>query len=48
MSWLVIRLWWGQLNFKWVEDSLFSERNGRVPSVAVGPIRITWRERRTY
>lgn len=44
MSFLVIPIWpWGQINVKWARDSLFSERNGKVPTVVVFGIRLTWR-----
>lgn len=46
MSIFVLRLPGGQLNLKWKKDSLFSERNGYVPTTAIGPFRLTWHRRR--
>jgi hypothetical protein len=44
LSFLIVPVWpWGQLNFKRVENSLFSERYGQTPSVVVFGVRITWR-----
>jgi hypothetical protein len=37
-----VPLWFGRLNFKLARDSLFSERNGFRPSVAIGRFRVTW------
>ncbi len=46
MSFLVIRVWpFGQINFKRVENSLFSERYGHVPTFVFAGIRVTWRKR---
>jgi hypothetical protein len=42
-SFLIVPLFVGQLNIKWARNSLFSERNGRVPTIRIGPIRLTWR-----
>lgn len=48
-SFLVITVWpWGQINVKWVEDSLFSERYGQVPTIAMFGVRLTWRRWRRY
>ena len=33
----------GQVNFKWDKNSLFSERNGHAPSFVLCSIRVTWR-----
>ena len=33
----------GQVNVKWNDDSLFSERNKMCPTIVVGPFRLTWR-----
>ena len=43
MSFLSIPLFWGRLNLKWASDSLFSERYGYVPTIQIGPFRVTWR-----
>jgi hypothetical protein len=44
MSFLVIPVWpFGQVNLKRVEDSLFSERYGKVPTFVLAGIRVTWR-----
>lgn len=43
LSFLILPLWWGQLNIKWNRNSLFSERHGYVPTWRIGPFRITWR-----
>lgn len=34
---------WGQVNFKPVADSLFSERYCKVPTCVLFGVRITWR-----
>ncbi len=45
MSFLRIPIWpWGQVNVKWVENSLFSERYGQTPSMVLFGIRVTWRK----
>ena len=33
----------GQINVKWKERALFSERNNCVPTIAIGLLRLTWR-----
>lgn len=47
MSFLIIpipRL--GQINLKLAKHSLFSERNGYVPTIVLFGIRFTWRAKR--
>jgi len=43
MSLLIIPLWFGRLHIKHNRFSLFSERNGFVPSFALFGVRFTWR-----
>jgi hypothetical protein len=40
-----IPLFFGRLIVKPKRSSLFSERYGCVPTIAIGPVRITWRAR---
>ena len=47
-SFLYLPLFVGQLNVKWKRNSLFSERSGATPSIVVGPLRLTWRKRRSF
>jgi len=42
-SFLVIPLYFGQINVKWVENSLWSERNGNVLTFVILGVRFTWR-----
>lgn len=44
MSFLVVPAIVGQVNVKWARNSLFGERNGLVPSITIGPFRLTWRK----
>lgn len=37
----------GQINIKHRRNSLFSERNGLVPTITIGPLRFTWRRWKT-
>jgi hypothetical protein len=47
MSWLIIPVpLFGQINLKWSRDSLFSERNGFVPTFSIFGVRVTWRSKR--
>jgi len=44
LSFLIIPIWpFGQINVKCVENSLFSERDGAIPTFVVLGIRFTWR-----
>jgi len=44
MSFLRVPFFVGQINIKWREATLFSERYGHVPTIAIGPLRFTWRK----
>lgn len=45
MSFLIVPIWpWGQINIKRIGNSLFSERNGCVPTLAFWGLRFTWRK----
>lgn len=48
MSFLIIPCFIGQINVKWKEDALFSERYGKVPTIGVGPLLIVWRRWRKF
>lgn len=37
----------GQINIKHKSNTLFSERYSLVPTFVVGPLRFTWRRRRS-
>ncbi len=43
-SFLRIPLFIGRLNVKLNKNSLYSERNNRVPTMVIGRFRITWRK----
>jgi hypothetical protein len=43
---LSLPLWWGRLIVKRRSDTLFSERYGHVPTITLGPVRVTWRKYR--
>lgn len=46
MSFLIIPIWrFGQINVKFAENSMFSERHGSVPTCVLFGIRLTWRKR---
>lgn len=42
-----LRLWFGQLNIKHRDQTLYSERYGKVPTMVIGPVRLTWRKYRS-
>lgn len=42
-SFLIIPLFWGQINFKRTKDEVFSERYGYTKTLRVMGISITWR-----
>jgi hypothetical protein len=43
-SFLIIPLFFGQINVKFYRNALFSERYGHAPTLRVGPILFTWRK----